>query len=184
MWKLIERYVKSQDNDYAYSPSSKTTRDSKKPSKVVYSVSDSKGCVKCKKDHYLNQCEEFRRLSGKERVNFVISNGLCKNCLHPWHIAIRCRRTPFCRQCSQKHHDLLHDCSVRISKRDSSGGATSSDIAASQSNANAVGIACVEVLVAGRRNVKRLWIPSQHVICVRKDQQRSLSWHPSLSKRL
>ena len=84
----------------------------KKISKPVYSISSGSvkaECVLCKNDHYLNQCPEFHQLILKSKYDFVSQKSLCRNCLHPGHIASKRKRKGMCRQCAGKHNNVLHD---------------------------------------------------------------------------
>jgi len=145
--KLIEHYVKSQDNEYASSVSVKKPAESKQSAKTVLSINESKMCVICKQDHYLNQCDNFRGMNLKERHEVVMKNQLCRNCLHSGHISTKCKRSSLCKKCPHKHNDLLHDDEF---KSRGPSGSVASDSTASQSNSSTVGIACVDVVIEGK----------------------------------
>lgn len=70
----------------------------------------SQACPKCSAKHYLNQCEGFRKLSVKERIQFVKEKELCFNCFHPEHTYQNCTRSWRCNinNCSKKHNRWLH----------------------------------------------------------------------------
>ncbi|XP_055614787.1 uncharacterized protein LOC129761112 [Toxorhynchites rutilus septentrionalis] len=66
-----------------------------------------KKCPNCKQAHFLFQCESFRKISPQQRFEFVKKHGLCINCLKGTHLAKDCS-SGSCRNCSRKHHSLLH----------------------------------------------------------------------------
>jgi hypothetical protein len=75
------------------------------------SVKDNKpvaDCVKCLKSHHLNNCEDFRRLTLKEREQFVKKSGLCFGCLRVGHLARNCRNRLTCKDCKKTHPTSLH----------------------------------------------------------------------------
>ena len=69
-----------------------------------------KSCPLCSAFHYLNQCKQFRNLSYKDRLKFVIDHNLCFACLNSGHRASACSRTDCCQKvkCTEKHTTLLH----------------------------------------------------------------------------
>nr|XP_029716551.1 uncharacterized protein LOC115259895 [Aedes albopictus] len=64
-------------------------------------------CFLCRQNHYINQCEEFLKLSPPQRIEKAKSLNLCFNCLSNNHSAAQCTRS-LCRSCQKKHHTLLH----------------------------------------------------------------------------
>ena len=171
MRKLIETFVKSQDNEYAASNSSTSASNisSAKPfeklrsSNPVYATSGGNSreqfsskvsCVMCDGPHYLNQCDNFKALTIKERDEVIMSNRLCRNCLHRGHIASKCGKSNLCKKCPKKHHDLLHDPNFQYqsqtNRSQSNQGNQSSEFTATQSTQSQAGISCVEVYVEGK----------------------------------
>ena len=67
-------------------------------------------CPSCKRNHWLSQCEEFKKLSVSNRYQFVRANKLCLNCLVPGHFVQDCSKRSFCRiqGCTKKHSTYLH----------------------------------------------------------------------------
>ena len=67
-------------------------------------------CPSCKRNHWLSQCEEFKKLSISNRYQFVRANKLCINCLVPGHFVQDCPKRSFCRVqgCTKKHSTYLH----------------------------------------------------------------------------
>ena len=59
-------------------------------------------------------CNQFKSLSLDARKDFVMKNGLCRNCFIPKHMVKDCRKRGQCEvsDCGRKHHTLLHDWSV------------------------------------------------------------------------
>ena len=69
-----------------------------------------KKCKLCEKPHFLNQCQQFRKMEFKERLDFVTNNRLCFSCLEPGHFSSKCSRTSPCKKpdCTKRHTTLLH----------------------------------------------------------------------------
>ena len=67
-------------------------------------------CQNCKKDHYLDQCPEFKTKTELERQNIIRDLKLCFNCFRRNHYAQACFKPSLCRikGCAIKHHHLLH----------------------------------------------------------------------------
>ena len=81
-----------------------------------------KGTVKClfcrtTNDHITAYCTN-KNMSPQQRQTIAIQNKLCLNCLFNGHRAAECRKRP-CEisGCSLKHHKLLHDDTVRFSRK-------------------------------------------------------------------
>lgn len=64
-------------------------------------------CVVCKRQHYIQNCQEFLNLSISDRFEKIKSLKLCLNCLRGGHFSKLCRRST-CKKCHSKHHTLLH----------------------------------------------------------------------------
>lgn len=69
-------------------------------------------CVLCKGHHYLNQCEQFIKMSPTIRSQKVKELKLCFNCLKYGHNTKQCKSNFKCRSCNKSHHSLLHFTSV------------------------------------------------------------------------
>ena len=67
-------------------------------------------CPSCKRNHWLSQCDVFKKLSLSNRYQFVRANKLCLNCLVPGHFVQDCPKRSFCRiqGCTKKHSTYLH----------------------------------------------------------------------------
>ncbi len=76
-------------------------------------------CPSCDKNHWLSQCDTFKRMKVDDRYKFVRAKGLCVNCLVPGHFVRDCPKKSFCRvdSCADKHSTFLH---VKVSKTPSS----------------------------------------------------------------
>ena len=65
-------------------------------------------CSYCKTSrHKLHTCEEFLKLTVKERYKYVEKDKRCANCLSPKHKSKKCNSTFKCRHCDGKHHSTL-----------------------------------------------------------------------------
>ena len=67
-------------------------------------------CPSCKRNHWLSQCEEFKKLSVSNCYQFVRANKLCVSCLVPGHFVQDCSKRSFChiQGCTKKHSTYLH----------------------------------------------------------------------------
>ena len=67
-------------------------------------------CPSCKRNHWISQCEEFKKLRVSNHYQFVRANKLCLNCLVPGHFVQDCSKRSFCRiqGCTKKHSTYLH----------------------------------------------------------------------------
>ncbi|XP_050072518.1 uncharacterized protein LOC126560884 [Anopheles maculipalpis] len=66
-------------------------------------------CYACDKTgHVGTLCPELRVRSACQRVNFVMDQRKCVNCLSKQHPASKCPSEKRCQVCSKKHHTLLH----------------------------------------------------------------------------
>jgi len=74
----------------------------------LMTLNDTKLCIKCKNTHFLHQCPNFIQWNVHQRFKFAQANRLCMNCLNPQHKTSECTSVHTCRQCSSKHHTMLH----------------------------------------------------------------------------
>ena len=69
-------------------------------------------CMYSKGRHKIYQCGKFSSRSYEDKWKFVVDNRLCKLCLRPGHISLRCYSQLECKKvrCRNKaaHHTLLH----------------------------------------------------------------------------
>lgn len=65
-------------------------------------------CSFCDQQHTISQCEEFQKKTTDERIDYATSHRWCFNCLRPSHSLRDCKSIFRCRDCSQRHHTLLH----------------------------------------------------------------------------
>ena len=69
-------------------------------------------CPSCSRNHWLSQCNDFKKLRLSERYKFVRAKGLCikLNCLVSGHFVQDCPKPSFCRiqGCKRKHSAILH----------------------------------------------------------------------------
>ena len=68
-------------------------------------------CQFCQKDHKIEECNEFLRLSVDRRWDWARNQRVCFGCLIPGHPAAECERCQRCNMndCPRRHHRLLHD---------------------------------------------------------------------------
>ena len=80
--------------------------------------SASAACVVCSRGHRLFQCNDFKAMSPRDRLNVAMRNKLCFNCLMNGHFANRCPKESVCSvpDCGMKHTKFVH-----IDKNRSSG---------------------------------------------------------------
>ena len=67
-------------------------------------------CPSCNANHWLSQCDKFKKMNVDERYKFVRIKKLCINCLTPDHFVRDCPKKSFCRiqDCLAKHSTFLH----------------------------------------------------------------------------
>ena len=71
--------------------------------------SKSRICPACSKDHTLSSCDEFKKKTVKERLDFIQSVGLCFGCLSKGHYSKNCRKRLTCQKCGKSHPTILHN---------------------------------------------------------------------------
>ena len=76
-----------------------------------------KPCMKCKKQHSLNDCQDFLKLTLEQRKEFVQSKGLCFGCLTWGHVNKNCQRKSVCKICGKFHPTLLHDVAYKVTSK-------------------------------------------------------------------
>jgi hypothetical protein len=66
-------------------------------------------CPLCDNNHWLSQCQQFRKMSLIERFKLMRRKGLCDNCLTRGHLARNCPKESFCKvqDCKEKHSTIL-----------------------------------------------------------------------------
>nr|XP_034192184.1 uncharacterized protein LOC117609680 [Osmia lignaria] len=64
-------------------------------------------CAYCKKDHYIQTCDQFLKLSVEDRIQGALSAKVCINCLRQGHAYNNCYFSK-CKKCHSKHNTLLH----------------------------------------------------------------------------
>ena len=69
-------------------------------------------CPKCREPHFLNKCQQFRELSRKERIQFIVENSICRLCLTASCVGTTnpklCPKKFYMCHCRGFHHHLLH----------------------------------------------------------------------------
>jgi hypothetical protein len=76
-----------------------------------------KPCMKCKKQHNLNDCQDFLKLTLEQRKEFVQPKGLCFGCLTWGHVNRNCRRKSVCKICGKFHPTSLHDVGYKVTSK-------------------------------------------------------------------
>lgn len=66
-----------------------------------------KRCSLCSRKHILKECKKFKELSNERKEVEVTRLQLCKACFSNTHNTAHCSK-PACKDCSKKHHPLLH----------------------------------------------------------------------------
>ena len=77
-------------------------------------------CICCNENsHTLGDCRNFRLLERKQKLDLLLKNGLCFNCLLRGHRTAECQSTVRCSQylCGRKHHNCLHIQGTKIGPR-------------------------------------------------------------------
>jgi hypothetical protein len=65
-------------------------------------------CTCCAGSHALGVCTRFKSWAADSRTQWARENRLCFNCLSIGHWIQKCKAKPNCKECSRKHHTLLH----------------------------------------------------------------------------
>ncbi|KAJ8870760.1 hypothetical protein PR048_027059 [Dryococelus australis] len=65
-------------------------------------------CAVCSDDHEVYRCPQFLKASPQERQKLAKFIQLCFSCLRGFHQSRACRPNRNCRNCSSRHHTLLH----------------------------------------------------------------------------
>ena len=133
-------------------------------------------CPSCSRNHWLSQCNDFKKLRLSDRYKFVRAKGLCINCLVSGHFVQDCPKPSFCRiqGCKRKHSTFLHEVErnqeVTPSQPSGSNGATDAESAATQgsngyvqnetfqtcSGSSIIGLSVVPVKVMAKGQAKKV----------------------------
>ena len=99
-----------------YSPYADTTKNSKKERILVHDIIDNDkskvlpiSCFKCRNNHRIYDCEEFKALNVNDRWKFIQKENLCLRCLKK-HKYKNCNSKRQCgvNNCKLPHNSLLH----------------------------------------------------------------------------
>lgn len=82
-------------------------------------------CDCCGGSHFIVACARFRERKPAERRQLVVDRRLCFNCLGR-HSARVCRSQQGCKECSQRHHSMLHGASSTPAQQKDSSSKTES----------------------------------------------------------
>ncbi|XP_036142127.1 uncharacterized protein LOC118645359 [Monomorium pharaonis] len=111
--KYLEKSMDQGSTSKPNSRPSTTTKSGKLGSQTrgtasaTYVSAEIPGCPMCGSSHYLYNCEEFAKLSVKDRIFKVQQKRLCFNFLRGKHRNVDCTLGP-CKKCPLKHNTLLH----------------------------------------------------------------------------
>ena len=108
-------------------------------------------------------------MSLKSRFDFVSQRKLCRNYLHVGHIASKCIRRGLCKQCPNKHNDVLHDSNFHTvvqNVNEAPNSDTVLNVTRNDLSKSVAGIACVEVLVEGCSALYRCKAIVDQISCV------------------
>ncbi|XP_072401151.1 uncharacterized protein [Diabrotica undecimpunctata] len=65
-------------------------------------------CLFCSQNHKIYNCNGFKSSSLQEKLKFVNTRRLCRNCLGTRHFTANCGSQSTCSICHGRHHSLLH----------------------------------------------------------------------------
>lgn len=77
----------------------------------------SSACVICAEHHSIYECDKFKTMELKRKVNTILQRNLCTNCLSQTHGIENCAKKHACRRCGAKHSDFLHEYFAKIQPR-------------------------------------------------------------------
>lgn len=89
-------------NEKSQAPAKRKALASHNASTVSFS------CPLCKTNHLLYQCATFLKQTPSQRFDFIKKQKRCSNCFSTKHFVKDCTSSRACRQCSKRHHTLLH----------------------------------------------------------------------------
>ena len=71
------------------------------------------------RNHRLQECKVFERMSGREKEKVVDENKPCLSCLSPGHRLSKCHGRNRCKVegCAMHHHTRFHDVDLKIMER-------------------------------------------------------------------
>ena len=106
---FLRRMITSSDEPLTASKDDRSSGHGKGPKQVKnFLTTATAECPLCKGQHPLYQCQEFKKLTQKERHVAATRASLCLNCLRPGHGYKQCKSTFTCKTYHKKHHTLLH----------------------------------------------------------------------------
>ena len=118
MYQFLDRYadvVSMRENNNKKRENAEQDSSSNKRHKIshrdgghrAFATIGGKNCVACNtKQHFLFQCDAFKKMSVKERFELVKRVKVCFNCLRD-HLGKPCTFSN-CKMCNKKHNTLLH----------------------------------------------------------------------------
>jgi len=115
-WVAILEVVGESHKNSASNASSKSTGQFRKGgdyagkprfTSLVTSKSNST-CPCCAGSHALTACARFKNWDPDKRARWTCDKKLCFNCFSDEHWALKCNAKSSCKNCTRKHHSLLH----------------------------------------------------------------------------
>ena len=88
--------------------SSVTPMKSRQTNQTASASSQLSPCSICMGNHPVAKCIKLSSASLDEKYDIVRSKRLCFRCLKPGHLSRDCQSRSNCRDCSKRHHTLLH----------------------------------------------------------------------------
>lgn len=108
-------------------PSSRTPSSRSPPSALLEAPSSQPSCHYCSSPlHVLRQCPAFKRLRTNARLQIILDQHGCVNCLSHGHQIANCKSKGRCRVCGAPHHTLLHIPRTNTPRSQASSAKTSS----------------------------------------------------------
>ncbi len=65
-------------------------------------------CPLCNTPHPLAKCNQYQKMTPKQRKDFLVQEGRCFLCFQKTHPVTRCRFRYNCGHCGGKHHTMIH----------------------------------------------------------------------------
>lgn len=90
------------------SSSNKSSNAQKTKNASSHITTANQACIHCKANHFIFQCDSFRKLPVEKRFKIVKNAHLCLNCLkNKGHQAEECTAGSY-KRCAKPHNNLLH----------------------------------------------------------------------------
>ena len=117
-------------------------------SNVTQPSSNKNKCFLCCKQHDLENCPEFLKMSVEERTTFARTKGLCFACLTKGHMTRQCEQKRKCKICKKLHVTALHSYDRGLPKGDQQAEVSSEETAKTN-----MASSCASICHANNRSV-------------------------------